>query len=71
MKQILPHKNECRNFSEEGAAVDVDPGNVSGKMKEAGSGVYHGNVQSKVFHRKGCRHFNCQNCTNNYRKIEN
>ena len=27
------------------------------------SGMYHGNVQSKVFHRPGCRYYNCKNCT--------
>ncbi len=24
--------------------------------------VYHGNVKSKVFHRPGCRYYNCKNC---------
>jgi hypothetical protein len=25
--------------------------------------VYHGNVSSKVFHKPGCRHYDCKNCT--------
>lgn len=25
--------------------------------------VYRGNVNSKVFHRQGCRYYNCKNCT--------
>jgi endonuclease YncB( thermonuclease family) len=25
--------------------------------------VYHGNVESRIFHRAGCQHFNCKNCT--------
>jgi hypothetical protein len=25
--------------------------------------VYHGNTQSHVFHRPGCRYYNCKNCT--------
>lgn len=24
---------------------------------------YHGNVSSKIFHRRKCEHFNCKNCT--------
>jgi len=24
---------------------------------------YHGNISSKVFHRNGCEHYNCKNCT--------
>ena len=24
--------------------------------------VYHGNVKSKVFHRPGCRYYDCKNC---------
>ena len=27
------------------------------------SGGYHGNVKSHVFHRSGCRYYNCKNCT--------
>ena len=26
-------------------------------------GNYHGNTSSHVFHKKGCKHFNCKNCT--------
>jgi endonuclease YncB( thermonuclease family) len=26
-------------------------------------GVYHGNVNSKVFHKSSCMHYNCKNCT--------
>ena len=25
--------------------------------------VYHGNVESKMFHAPGCRYYNCKNCT--------
>lgn len=28
-----------------------------------GSGTYHGNVNSHVFHGSGCRDYNCRNCT--------
>lgn len=27
---------------------------------------FHGNRQSGVFHRPGCRHYNCKNCTSNF-----
>ena len=29
-----------------------------------GSGIYHGNVKSKVLHGYGCSAYNCKNCTN-------
>ena len=32
-------------------------------MVAAARGPYHGNVDSKVFHRPGCRYYNCKNCT--------
>jgi methylphosphotriester-DNA--protein-cysteine methyltransferase len=28
--------------------------------------VYHGNTQSKVFHRPICRYYNCGNCTKKF-----
>ena len=28
----------------------------------AAGGVLHGNIKSKVFHRAGCRYYNCKNC---------
>ena len=27
------------------------------------SGDYHGNIDSLKFHKSGCKHFNCKNCT--------
>ena len=30
---------------------------------ESGGIVYHGNVNSKVFHAPGCQHYDCKNCT--------
>ncbi|UZJ40893.1 Ada metal-binding domain-containing protein [Prosthecochloris sp. SCSIO W1101] len=30
---------------------------------ESGASVFHGNTASKVFHRIGCRHYNCSKCT--------
>jgi len=29
---------------------------------DAAAMVYHGNQSSHVFHRPGCRYFNCKNC---------
>ncbi|WP_084068365.1 sunset domain-containing protein [Desulfocicer vacuolatum] len=23
---------------------------------------YHGNIHSKIYHKKGCRYYNCKNC---------
>ncbi|MEA1967874.1 MAG: thermonuclease family protein [Thermodesulfobacteriota bacterium] len=31
--------------------------------KEKIGGAFHGNTSSHVFHKKGCKHFNCKNCT--------
>jgi hypothetical protein len=25
--------------------------------------VYHGNVKSEIFHKPGCRYYDCKNCT--------
>jgi len=25
-------------------------------------GMYHGNIESRVFHKPGCRHYYCKNC---------
>lgn len=33
----------------------------SGQVQQAE--VYHGNMKSHVFHRPGCRHYDCKNCT--------
>ncbi len=30
---------------------------------ENGARVYHGNTKSKIFHRPGCRYYNCSKCT--------
>ena len=41
-------------------------GNSSTTLKsvtEKSDGPYHGNTSSMVFHRKGCRSYNCKNCT--------
>lgn len=29
----------------------------------AQNAAYHGNVQSRVFHRPGCQYYDCKNCT--------
>lgn len=41
-----------------------------GHQAAAGT-VYHGNISSHVFHRPGCRHYNCKNCVENFEKREN
>ncbi len=37
------------------------------KAIQGGTGIYHGNVRSHVFHGPGCRHYNCKNCTRVFR----
>jgi len=33
--------------------------------------IYHGNVQSHIYHREGCRYFDCKACTAAFKtKIE-
>jgi endonuclease YncB( thermonuclease family) len=32
-------------------------------------GRYHGNVNSKVLHGPGCKHYNCQNCTVGFNSV--
>ena len=31
---------------------------------------YHGNVQSKIFHKSSCRYYNCKNCTEKFETRE-
>lgn len=38
----------------------------SSASKRAVVGEYHGNVKSGVFHRPGCKHYNCKNCTKGF-----
>lgn len=33
------------------------------RNKQKSVGVYHGNARSHVFHRPGCKYYNCENCT--------
>lgn len=36
---------------------------VSGKTGQAVSGAYSGNTESHIFHRPGCKHYKCKNCS--------
>ena len=45
-------------------------GKRSQAKKEQVSGLYHGNVKSHVFHRPGCRYYNCRDCTAIFRSRE-
>jgi endonuclease YncB( thermonuclease family) len=44
------------------------PGSKSGATKKQAqsAGVYHGNTSSHVFHKSGCRYYDCKNCTMNF-----
>ena len=35
-----------------------------------GSGIYHGNVKSKVLHGYGCSAYNCMNCTSVFGSVD-
>ncbi|TDA63835.1 Ada metal-binding domain-containing protein [Sulfuricurvum sp. IAE1] len=39
--------------------IDASAGMLAAK---AAGAVYHGNVKSGVFHRPGCRYYDCKNC---------
>jgi len=45
-------------------------GNTDIKSSVAGSGTYHGNVNSHVFHGPGCQHYHCKNCTVEFKSID-
>ena len=38
--------------------------------REAAGTVYHGNVRSMVFHRPGCRYYDCKSCTAGFKSRE-
>lgn len=49
------------------AALSIVDAQQVGSSPSKGSqkieAVFHGNLKSRVFHRTGCRYFNCKNCT--------
>ena len=55
--KITKKSREVKTPVEKSAAEEM--GNVASNNGSA----FHGNVKSKVFHGKLCRHFNCKNCT--------
>ncbi len=32
--------------------------------------IYHGNIESKIFHKSSCRYYNCKNCIKNFSSRE-
>jgi micrococcal nuclease len=56
---------EWRRGKRSGASTNVQ--NVSTDP----NAPLHGNTKSKVFHRKGCRYYNCKNCTVRFSSSEN
>jgi len=42
---------------------DSNSSSSSNDTQTSSSGAYHGNTQSRIFHRSTCRYFNCKNCT--------
>ncbi|MGD9950550.1 MAG: thermonuclease family protein [Desulfobulbus sp.] len=42
--------------------TSLDAGKSKVKSSDVAGG-YHGNVRSHKFHRSGCQHYNCKNCT--------
>lgn len=69
--QWLAWENDARS-SGRGLWVEAGPtppwewrhgGANSGQQAVAAGGDFHGNTNSRVFHRPGCRWYNCKNCT--------
>ena len=48
-------------------AVKVSPKKETSKKEDRITIIYHGNRKSKVFHKPGCRYYNCKNCTVTFR----
>ena len=40
------------------------------KPSRTKSGVYHGNIKSKIFHTSECKYYNCKNCTSDFQNRE-
>ncbi|MBU0680131.1 MAG: thermonuclease family protein [Proteobacteria bacterium] len=43
-----------------------NPANLTQGASAASAGVYHGNVNSHVFHGSGCKDYNCKNCRKSF-----
>ena len=52
-----------RRFSARVAAAVCLAAVLVASMAVAQGTVFHGNVKSRVFHRQGCRYFDCKACT--------
>lgn len=39
-------------------------------LPEDPRGLFHGNIKSHVFHSPGCQHYNCKNCNENFKTVE-
>lgn len=60
--------NDARKIEpgQKGFAPESTGGSGSGGTQQAmgeQSGSFHGNVESKVFHKSGCQAYDCKNCT--------
>lgn len=53
---ITTYKNYNHYSTQSSSSVKPSP-------SVTGVGTYHGNTSSRKFHRAGCRHYDCSNCT--------
>ncbi|NTW87755.1 MAG: thermonuclease family protein [Desulfobulbaceae bacterium] len=57
----LRKKQRGEQQAQPGAAVN---------LPEGSSGVFRGNAKSHVLHSPGCQHYNCKNCTETFKTVE-
>lgn len=54
---------EFRRAGKRGFATSGSSGTRGQSAAASAEGAIHGNVSSRVFHRQGCKHYDCANCT--------
>jgi len=66
-KAIIGQTSEGTNLKEPAQTPMQTPAQTP---TPAVSGTYHGNSKSQVFHKEGCKNYDCKNCTEIFRSRE-
>ena len=57
-----PAAPDMQGSQSDGLPSPSEEADVQSHSQLASSSPYHGNINTRVFHRQGCRYYNCKNC---------